>query len=157
MRVLFLCTGNSCRSQMAEGFARAMAVEGTGVGSAGIDPHGQNPRAIAAMEQVGIDISGQHSTRLNDAMLWSADLVVTVCGDADEQCPLLPPGTDKIHWPLADPAKARGTEDEIAVAFRRVRDEIRERVRALLAEHDLLASGAPAAAEPPNPAPEEQQ
>ncbi|MEX0607158.1 MAG: arsenate reductase ArsC [Halofilum sp. (in: g-proteobacteria)] len=147
MRILFLCTGNSCRSQMAEGFARALAVDGTGAASAGIDPHGQNPRAIAAMNEVGIDISGQQSTRLNDAMLASADLVVTVCGDADEQCPLLPPGTRKVHWPLPDPARARGTEDEIAAEFRSVRDDIRARVHALLAEHDLLRSDASAGPE----------
>lgn len=138
MRILFLCTGNSCRSQMAEGFARAMAVDGTDVASAGIDPHGQNPRALAAMDEIGIDISGQDSTRLNDAALASADLVVTVCGDADEQCPLLPPNTRKIHWPLTDPARARGSEAEIVAEFRRSRDEIRERVQALLQEHAIL-------------------
>jgi arsenate reductase len=133
---------------MAEGFARALAVEGAGVSSAGIDPHGQNPRAIAAMEEVGIDISGQQSTRLNDAMLASTDLVVTVCGDADEQCPLLPPGTRKVHWPLADPARARGSEEEIAAEFRSVRDEIRGRVETLLREHRLLDSGAAAGTTP---------
>ncbi len=133
---------------MAEGFARALAVEGTGVSSAGIDPHGQNPRAIAAMEEAGIDISGQHSTRLDDAMLASADLVVTVCGDADEQCPLLPPGTRKVHWPLADPARARGSEEEIAAEFRSVREEIRGRVETLLRDHRLLDSGTAADATP---------
>ncbi|MEX0951806.1 MAG: arsenate reductase (thioredoxin) [Gammaproteobacteria bacterium] len=130
--ILFLCTGNSCRSQMAEGFARELAGEGVVIQSAGIEAHGKNPRAIAAMAEVGVDISSQESTRVTDAMLAAADLVVTVCGHADEHCPVLPPGTRRIHWPLPDPAKASGTETEITVEFHRVRDDIRTRVQALL-------------------------
>lgn len=132
MHILFLCTGNSCRSQMAEGFARRLAPEGVTVSSAGIESHGQNPRAIASMQEAGIDISDQTSTTLTDDMLASADLVVTVCGDADEQCPVLPPTTAKRHWDLPDPARATGTEAEIAATFRGVRDDIHERVSALL-------------------------
>ena len=138
MNILFLCTGNSCRSQMAEGFARHLAGERVTVQSAGIEAHGKNPRAIDAMKEVGVDISAQESTRLTDAMLEKADLVVTVCGHADEHCPLLPPGTRKLHWPLEDPARATGTEEEIRAEFRRIRDEIQERVTELmgLASHD---------------------
>lgn len=133
MNLLFLCTGNSCRSQMAEGWARHSVPAWLQVDSAGIETHGKNPRAIAVMAEAGIDISGQESTRVTDVMLDAADLVVTVCGHADEHCPVLPPGTRKEHWPLEDPAKATGTEQEIMAAFRATRDEVRARVEALIA------------------------
>ena len=133
-RVLFLCTGNSCRSQMAEGFARALGGESIEVQSAGIEARGQNPRAIAAMAEAGIDISGQESTRLDDDMLERVDLVVTVCGHADEHCPVLPAGVERVHWPLPDPAKATGTETEIGDVFCAVRDDIHRRVKQLLSK-----------------------
>ncbi len=133
MNILFLCTGNSCRSQMAEGWARRLAPPGWTIQSAGIEAHGKNPRAIAVMAEAGVDIAGQESTRVTDAMLQEADLVVTVCGHADEHCPVLPPGTRKEHWPLNDPAKATGTEEAIMAVFRATRDEVRSRV------HDLIA------------------
>ena len=132
--ILFLCTGNSCRSQMAEGWARQLGGERVRVESAGIEAHGKNPRAIAAMSEAGIDISGQESTIVSDAMVGRADIVVTVCGHADEQCPVLPPGSKKIHWPLSDPAKASGTEEQIMSAFMETRDEVERRVRVLLAD-----------------------
>ena len=132
MNILFLCTGNSCRSQMAEGWSRALADDSVTVQSAGIEAHGKNPRAIAVMQEAGIDISAQESTQLDEAMLETADLVVTVCGHADEHCPVLPPGTRKEHWPLDDPAKASGSEDEIMQVFRASRDEIKQRVTGLL-------------------------
>ena len=132
MNILFLCTGNSCRSQMAEGWARDLGGVRVDVQSAGIEAHGKNPRAIAVMADAGIDISGQESTIVDDAMLEQADIVVTVCGHADEQCPILPPGVQKIHWPLTDPAKARGTEEQIIHAFRETRDEVEYRVRDML-------------------------
>lgn len=139
MNLLFLCTGNSCRSQMAEGWARRLAPEWLQVDSAGIESHGKNPRAIAVMAEAGVDISGQESTRVTDAMIQTADVVVTVCGHADERCPVLPPGTRKEHWPLDDPAKAPGSEEEITAVFRATRDEVRRRVedlmRRLAAEH----------------------
>ncbi|MEE8211854.1 MAG: arsenate reductase (thioredoxin) [Acidiferrobacterales bacterium] len=130
--ILFLCTGNSCRSQMAEGWARALAGPQIEVRSAGIEAHGKNRGAIAMMKEAGIDISKQESTRLMPEMLDWADYVVTVCGHADEHCPVVPPGTRKQHWPLDDPAKARGSEDEIMAVFRATRDEIERRVRALV-------------------------
>ena len=132
MNILFLCTGNSCRSQMAEGWARQMARDDFAIQSAGIEAHGQNPRAIAVMSEAGVDISTQASTRLTDAMLDAADLVVTVCGHADEHCPVLPPGVQKEHWPLDDPARVRGPGEAIMGVFRASRDEIRERVAELL-------------------------
>jgi len=134
MNILFLCTGNSCRSQMAEGFLRHLAGDRVGVDSAGIEAHGQNPRAVAVMDEVGVDIYQQQSTRLSDKHLEWADLVVTVCGDADESCPMLPPGTEKRHWGLPDPAKAQGPEEKIMQQFRAVRDDIRARVESLISD-----------------------
>lgn len=130
--ILFLCTGNSCRSQMAEGWARNMAGEHLQIESAGIEAHGKNPRAIAIMQEAGVDISAQESSIVDSGMLERADIVVTVCGHADEQCPALPPGVKKIHWPLSDPAKAEGSEEEIMTTFRATRDEVRKRVSDLL-------------------------
>ena len=117
---------------MAEGWARQLGGSRVRVQSAGIEAHGKNPRAIAVMSEAGIDISGQESTVVSDDMIAEADVVVTVCGHADEQCPALPPGVKKAHWPLADPAKAVGTEDQIMREFRATRDEVEARVRDLL-------------------------
>jgi len=145
MNLLFLCTGNSCRSQMAEGWARHLAPGWLHVESAGIEAHGKNPRAIAVMAEEGVDISGQESTKLTDEMFARCDYLVTVCGHADEHCPVPPPGMRKEHWPLSDPAKATGAEDEIMAEFRTTRDEVRRRVAELVgrlvAEHDREASG----------------
>ncbi len=139
MNILFLCTGNACRSQMAEGWAKWLGQPLFEIQSAGIEAHGKNPRAIAVMAEAGIDISGQASTKVTDDMLRQADVVVTVCGNADEHCPVLPPGVRKEHWPLSDPARAEGTEEEIMAVFRASRDDIRQRVADLLqrleAEH----------------------
>ena len=138
LRLMFLCTGNSCRSQIAEGWARKLGGQNgenwLEVQSAGIEAHGKNPRAITVMQEAGIDISGQESTRVTDDMLEQTDLVVTVCGHADEHCPVLPAGTRKIHWPLEDPAKAQGSEEEVMEFFRNSRDDIRRRVETLLSE-----------------------
>jgi len=139
VNILFLCTGNSCRSQIAEGWGRHTGGDAVSVQSAGIEAHGKNPRAIEVMREVGVDISGQESTIVDDHMLQRADVVVTVCGHADEQCPALPPGITRIHWPLADPAKATGSNEEIMREFRATRDDIERRVRALL---DSIAKGA---------------
>ena len=132
MNIRVLCTGNSCRSQMAEGWARQAGGDWLQAQSAGIEKHGKNPRAIDVMREAGVDISGQESTRLTPQMLAEADYVVTVCGHADENCPVLPAGVRKEHWPLADPAKAVGTDEEIAAQFRESRDDIRQRVTNLL-------------------------
>jgi arsenate reductase len=132
VKILFLCTGNSCRSQMAEGWARHFGGDWLEVLSAGIEAHGKNPRAIAVMQAAGVDISHQESTRLTPDMLTDVDLVITVCGHADEHCPVLPAGTRKEHWPLSDPAKATGSEEQIMAVFRATRDEVEGRVRNLI-------------------------
>ena len=128
MNILFLCTGNSCRSQIAEGWARRLGGDWPQVQSAGIEAHGKNPRAITVMQEAGIDISNQESTKLTDDMLARADYLVSVCGHADENCPVLPAHVRKEHWPLDDPAKATGSEEEIMAVFRASRDDIKQRV-----------------------------
>lgn len=119
---------------MAEGWTRYFGGDWVEAQSAGIEAHGKNPRAIAVMQEAGVDISGQESTILSDAMLEKADVVVTVCGHADELCPVLPPTVKKIHWPLTDPAKACGIEDEIMDEFRASRDEVNKRVCELICD-----------------------
>jgi len=143
MHLLFLCTGNSCRSQIAEGWARQLGGDWLQVQSAGIESHGKNPRAIAVMQEAGVDISAQASTRLTAGMLEWADYVVTVCGHADEHCPVLPAGTRKEHWPLSDPARATGTEEDIMAVFRECRDDIRQRVADLVSrlKHEQAECG----------------
>ncbi len=132
MNILFLCTGNSCRSQIAEGWARHLGGDFFQAQSAGIESHGKNPRAIAVMQDVGVDISRQESTKLTDEVLASADYLVTVCGHADEYCRALPAGIRKEHWPLDDPARATGSEEEIMAMFRECRDDLRQRVADLI-------------------------
>lgn len=117
---------------MAEGWARHLGMGRVEVQSAGIEAHGKNPRAIAVMSEAGIDISGQESTVVDEHMLQRADMVITVCGHADEMCPVLPPGVTKEHWPLVDPARASGTQEQIMEQFRASRDEVKARVRDLL-------------------------
>ncbi len=132
-RVLFVCSGNSCRSQMAEGWARHLGGGRVEAMSAGIEAHGKNPRAISIMKEVGVDISHQESTQLTPEMIQEADIIVTVCGHADEHCPVIPAGTHKEHWPLDDPARAKGSEEAILGVFRQTRDQVRERVEDLFA------------------------
>jgi len=141
IHILYLCTGNSCRSQMAEGWSRVLGGDHFSIDSAGIEAHGKNPRAIAVMQEAGVDISGQESTIVNQQMLERADVVVTVCGHADEQCPALPPAVKKIHWPLSDPARAAGSEEEIMAEFRATRDEVKQRVKALLQMSSVKIQG----------------
>ena len=134
IHILFLCTGNSCRSQMAQGWSKVLGGDAVHVESAGIEAHGKNPRAIAVMAEAGVDISSQESKCVTDDMIQRADMIVTVCGHADEHCPIVPTRVKKIHWPLADPAKATGTGAEIMAQFRATRDEVRSRVTALYGE-----------------------
>ncbi|MBI3560173.1 MAG: arsenate reductase ArsC [Gammaproteobacteria bacterium] len=133
-RVLFLCTGNSCRSQMAEGWAKHLGGLHIEARSAGIEAHGKNPRAIEVMREAGVDIAAQESKVLPPEWLSWADIVITVCGHADEHCPAVPPGKRKQHWPLSDPAKARGSDVEVLQTFRTTREEIRQRVQTLVNE-----------------------
>lgn len=129
--IYFLCTGNSCRSQMAEGFARALAGDRFDVASAGIEPSSLHPLAVAVMREVGIDISAHTSKGISPALLQRADTVVTLCGDANDRCPAVPGARLRLHWDLPDPARARGTEEERMAVFRSVRDDIARRVRKL--------------------------
>jgi arsenate reductase len=133
LKVLFLCTGNSCRSQMAEGFARALCGNSIEAYSAGIEKHGLNPHAVAVMAEIDVDISGQRSKTVEE-LPKTPDIVITVCGDADEKCPTFGRGVKVLHVGFDDPPKlARGatTEEETLAPYRRVRDEIREFVRGL--------------------------
>ena len=118
---------------MAEGWLRSMGGAAVEVRSAGLEAHGQNPRALAVMAEAGVDISDQPSSVVTDEDIAWAETVITVCGHADEHCPVLPPGARRVHWPLPDPAKAEGDEAQIMAEFRRVRDDIRDRVRSFLA------------------------
>jgi len=124
-RILFLCTGNSCRSQMAEGFAKKMLPKNMEIFSAGIEPRGIHPMAIKVMQEVGIDISQQRSKNISELPVSEIDIVVTLCGEAAENCPVFPGKVERIHWTIEDPAKAQGSEEEITQVFRRVRDKIK--------------------------------
>ena len=135
-RILFLCTGNSCRSQMAEGLLRSLAGARFEVHSAGTRPQGVNPRAVYAMRELGIDIETQSSDHVDSYLRTGVDTVITVCDHAAENCPTFPERVRRIHWSFDDPAKATGTEAERMEVFRRVRDEIRDALRNWLAGPD---------------------
>ncbi|MFQ3670674.1 MAG: arsenate reductase ArsC [Verrucomicrobiia bacterium] len=123
--VLILCTGNSCRSHMAEGILRQAAGDLIEVASAGSKPAGYvHPRAIAALAEIGIDISGHHSKHMDEFLSRPVHTVITVCGNADQACPAYPGQVHRYHWGFDDPAHATGTDEEIMAEFRRVRDEI---------------------------------
>ena len=124
----FLCTGNSCRSQMAEGWGKKYLGEEWQVLSAGIEAHGVNPSAVKAMNEAGVDISDQTSDIIDSQILNNADFVVTLCGDAADKCPTTPAHVKRDHWGFDDPAKAEGTDEEKWVFFQRVRDEIGVRI-----------------------------
>ena len=119
--ILVLCTGNSCRSQIAEGFLRHYAGEKANVYSAGVETHGVNPRAISIMNEVGIDISKHTSNHVDEYANIAFDFVITVCDNAKERCPYFPTNAEKFHYNFPDPAKATGSEEEIMNEFRRVR------------------------------------
>jgi arsenate reductase len=125
--VLILCTGNSCRSHLAEGFLRAAAGDILDVQSAGSKPAGYvHPLAVTAMAEAGIDISGHRSKPLTEFLNQRVETVITVCGNADQACPIFPGQANRHHWPFYDPAHATGTDEEKLAVFRRVRDEIRQ-------------------------------
>lgn len=135
-KVLFLCTGNSARSQMAEGYLRHVAGDDFEALSAGIEPKGLNPLAVEAMQEIGIDISRQKSKDIRSFLGQSIPYVITVCDNAREHCPVFPRTYKFLHWSFADPAAVVGTHDEKLVAFRRVRDEIVRRINEeLVAPH----------------------
>jgi arsenate reductase len=133
--ILILCTGNSCRSHLAEGILRAAVGEAAEVASAGSDPAGYvHPMAGEVMKEIEIDISAHTSKHLDNFLQREVHTVITVCGNADQACPIFPGQAEKHHWPFDDPAKATGSEEEIRAVFRRVRDEIRAKFEAYAAE-----------------------
>lgn len=123
--ILVLCTGNSCRSQLAEGYLRDFHGEKANVYSAGVETHGVNPRAIATMKADGIDISAHTSNHVDEYLHIPFDLIFTVCDHASERCPIFPSSAKRIHHNFTDPAKATGSEEEIMAEFERVREEIK--------------------------------
>ena len=125
---MFLCTGNSCRSQMAEGFARQLGKGLIEAHSAGLMAAGVHPRAITTMRELGIDIAGQKSKEIDADLLRTMDVVITLCGNAEESCPYTPPEITRLHWPVRDPVGTAGTDEEIMREFRRARDEIKIKV-----------------------------
>jgi arsenate reductase (thioredoxin) len=134
-RVLFLCTHNSARSQMAEGLLRQLAGDRFEVMSAGTEATHIRPLAIRAMDEIGIDISGQESKTLDRYLDEPFDYVITVCDDANEACPFFPRAANRLHWSFEDPSRVEGSEEERLAVFRSVRDRIRERI-----EDDLVAT-----------------
>ena len=133
--ILILCTGNSCRSHLAEGILRAAVGESAEVASAGSDPAGYvHPMAVEVMKEIEIDISTHTSKHLDEFLQREVHTVITVCGNADQACPIFPGQAEKHHWPFNDPAKATGSEEEIRAVFRRVRDEIRAKFEAYAAQ-----------------------
>jgi arsenate reductase len=133
-RVLFLCTHNSARSQMAEGLLRDLGDDRFEAYSAGTEATHVRPLAIRAMNEIGVDISGQESKPLERYLAEPFDYVITVCDDANEACPFFPGATNRLHWSLPDPSAAEGTEEERLAVFRSVRDELRDRVQAELVD-----------------------
>lgn len=133
--VYFLCTGNSCRSQIADGFLRHLGSDRYEVKSAGLEAHGLNPRAVQVMSEAGVDISQHSSDVIDTVTLNRADFVITLCGHADEHCPVISnKDVVKWHWGFDDPAKVTGTEDEIMKSLRSVRDQIKTRIEQFLIE-----------------------
>jgi arsenate reductase (thioredoxin) len=131
-RVLILCTGNSARSQMAEGLMRHEAVDRFEVYSAGTKPSQVRPEAIAVMNEIGIDISGHRSKSVDEFTAQEFDFVITVCDNAYEACPIFPGKAERLHWSLEDPASVKGSEEERRSAFREIRNRIRERIDAFI-------------------------
>ena len=142
--ILILCTGNSCRSHLAEGILRHAAGDLFDVYSAGSNPAGcVHPQAIAVMKEIGIDISGHTSNHINEFLHRKIDTVITVCGKADQACPMFPGQVNRYHWGFDDPARATGTGEEILAVFRRVRDQIRLVFEAYAAGYRERKSGRP--------------
>lgn len=126
MNILVLCTGNSCRSQMAHGYLKHFAGNKATVYSAGVETHGVNPKAIAIMQEDGIDISNHTSNNLDEYLDASFDYIITVCDNANERCPFFPGKAERLHYNFFDPSKVKGTEEEIHAAFTKTRKEIKE-------------------------------
>ena len=134
LKVLFLCTENACRSQMAEGLVNHDLAEQVKAFSAGVRPSRVNPRATQVMGELGIDISGSRSKSVDDLAGEQFDLVITVCDQAQQQCPIFPGKIELMHVGFPDPARAMGTEEEVLAAFRQVRDALRAQIIPMLRE-----------------------
>ena len=134
-KILVLCTGNSCRSQIAEGYLRHFAGNKAEVYSAGVETHGVNPKAIETMKEDNIDISNHTSNNINEYRNIDFDFVITVCDNAKERCPLFPSTAKKFHQNFPDPAKTTGTNEEIKEQFRKVRQQIKDYCRQFVAEN----------------------
>lgn len=133
--VLVLCTGNSCRSQMAHGYLKHFAKEKAAIYSAGIETHGVNPRAIAIMKEDGIDISNHTSNHVDEYMDIDFNYIITVCDHANENCPFIPaPNAERLHHNFFDPSKLDGSETEVHAAFKKARNEIKEYMQSFVAE-----------------------
>ncbi|WDL99226.1 arsenate reductase (thioredoxin) [Alicyclobacillus sp. ALC3] len=132
--VYFICTGNSCRSQMAEGWAHHFAGDKVTVLSGGIEAHSLNPKAIQVMQEAGIDMSNHTSDLIDTDVLNHSDYAITLCGDAYDKCPVTPTHVKRLHWGFEDPARAVGTEEQVMNKFREVRDAIKERVQSFVKE-----------------------
>jgi arsenate reductase len=143
-KVLFLCTGNSCRSQMAEGLLRHLADERFDVASAGTNPQGLNPGAVQAMREIGIDIAHHQSRHVDHFAGEQFDYVITVCDRAKESCPIFPGTASVLHWSFDDPALAAGTVEERQSVFRRVRDEILVRMRRFVIDESEITGASQA-------------
>ncbi|WP_106794802.1 arsenate reductase ArsC [Aquimarina sp. Aq78] len=126
MNILVLCTGNSCRSQMAEGYLKHFAKDNATIYSAGVETHGVNPRAIAIMKEDSIDISTHTSNNLDEYLDVQFDYIITVCDNAKERCPFFPGKAERLHYNFFDPSKVEGTEEEIHTAFTKTRNQIKE-------------------------------
>lgn len=133
-KILVLCTGNSCRSQMAEGYLKKFAADKAEVYSAGVETHGLNQKAVAVMREDGVDISHHTSNNVNEYRDIDFDYVITVCDNARETCPYFPSRAEKFHQNFPDPAKAQGSEEEVMQQFRLVRDQMREYCREFVEE-----------------------
>lgn len=132
LKVMFMCVRNACRSQMAEGYARALTRGRWEVYSSGLERTQVNPMAVAVMAEDGIDISSHTSKVVDPDLLREMDLVITLCGEMGDICPNTPAGVERIHWPIEDPSQFQGSEEEVLRKFRKVRDEIRVRVEDLI-------------------------
>lgn len=129
IKIMFICTANSCRSQIAEGFAKIFGAHILEIHSAGLIAAGVHKRAITIMQEIGIDISRQRSKTIDRNLLSHMDVVITLCSHAETQCPTIPHGVKRIHWPIKDPVGTVGSEEKIMKEFRRARDEIKLKVK----------------------------
>lgn len=134
-KILVLCTGNSCRSQMAEGYLRHFAGDRADIYSAGVETHGVNPRAVETMREDGIDISNHTSNNIEEYRNIDFDFVITVCDHARERCPYFPTGAKKFHHDFPDPARAAGSEEKVKDAFRLVREQIKDYCKKFVADY----------------------